>query len=258
MNDSAIQPSAYAASRQSRLDLLINGAAELASRSGSHAAQVVAAFIKNHAQLATPILGKGLNQEPLKGTLNFYIAPVISADELLPSADRYVRMLSRQSVSDSAALYRLPTRTIYIPFDWPISLPWIQISLLHEGLHAIDALTGRDKSLADWQCEVRARRLEESILLGLYGGPVMNRLLTELVPLVAHAAETGNAAYFDIPDSLLSDVPLLFGEALNRYDYSQQREHVRRLAILHYLRHIEASSESYKIAVPPDEIEASN
>jgi hypothetical protein len=182
--------------------------------------------------------------------MSFYIAPITSGDSVLPSKDEHVRMFSQPSHSGPYGAVHLPsTRTIYLPLDWPISPIWNQLALLHEGSHALDTVTGRRESMTMWQQEVKARCLEGSVLVGLYGRQ-LSPLLDRLHPQVEKAADDGRLSSFALPDLAAADLVAIFGSPVTRYDLDEQREAVRRLAILHFLRCGRAGPELWRQSVP--------
>lgn len=184
--------------------------------------------------------------------MTFHIAPIISSDGIIPSSDEYVRMFGRPAKSGPyGAVYLHSNRTIYTPIDWPISSFWTHLALLHEGSHAVDWLTGRADSMAFWEQEVRARRLEGSVLLGLYGrqlDPIVERLL----PDVEIAAEAGSLSGYLPTDIVDVELARVFGRPIGRYDLDEQREAVRKLAVQRYLRRVRAGPDLWRQSVPDD------
>jgi hypothetical protein len=159
-------------------------------------------------------------------------------------------MFSQPAKSGPFGAVYLPSNlTIYIPIDWPISPFWNHLTLLHEGSHAFDVVTGRRDSMAMWQQEVRARRLEGSVLLGLYG-PRLAPILDRLQPEVEAAAKLGPLADYQPPVSVDGELALIFGQPIGRYDLDDQREAIRKLAIFQFLRSVRAGPEMWRGSVP--------
>jgi hypothetical protein len=236
--------------RQRRLDSLVQETVAMAKRSGSRQAQTVAGVIEQYGQLAMPVLGGGLSREPLKSSQAFYIAPVTTADAILPSTDEDVRRFATPSHQGAWGAVHVPSsRTIYIPIDWPISPIWTKTALLHEGTHAWDTVTGRREGLTTWQLELRAGKVEQSALRGLFGGNRLNTLLRALHPTVERAIERRMIGRFDLPSSFDPAIAGVLGKPINRYDLDEQREAIRRLAVSHYLRHIRAAQDLWGLSV---------
>jgi hypothetical protein len=180
----------------------------------------------------------------------FSIAPIMRRDALLASADEYVRYFSEPAGFGSyKGLYLPSTRTIYLPVEWPISARWMAILLLHEAYHALDQISGRSASLPSWQQEVRARRFESSILIGLFGRR-LDRIVDQLMSSIAKASSQAPLHEYLIPPSLDADLALLFGAPISLFDRAEQREAVRRVAIGRYLRRTHAGTKQLRGAMP--------
>jgi hypothetical protein len=229
--------------------LIVNQAGELARQSGKKRAEEVAHLL-GEAKLALPILGHGLWYDEKSDRSTTFVAPIVGSDSLLPSSDEYVREFSQPAEFGRVSGMYLPsTRTIYFSLDWPVSRFWTALLLLHEGAHALDHTTGRCAGLRLWEQEVRARRVECSVLSGLYGQR-LDSVVEEMLPAIESAISRRELEEFSLPLSVDVILARMFGEPISRYDLDEQREAARRLAVSRYLRRSKHVPDLWRQSVP--------
>lgn len=127
------------------------------------------------------------------------------------------------------AYYR-STATIYLPMDWPISLTWLALTLVHEFVHAYDAAGRGKQAMSGWRGELHARQIEASMLPAAFG-PRLSRLVNgrRLQAVVSEALNAGQPLGLWQPTASHISEPALdsvIGRARSRYE-----AHYRRIAI---------------------------
>jgi hypothetical protein len=242
--------------RQKAAQAAIANASDIARRSGSAKAQRIAAFIARAHVMAAPLYENGgmAHERELSGD-EFYLAAIRSADAHLQSTDPYVAYFSRPAGTTWSGAYRSSIRTLFLPLDWPIAPMMTGLTLLHEGLHAWEDVTGMSDESPFWLDEVHARKLEYAVLCGLNGSR-FTKLCDSVAPFIAASIEsTGNPREFDEPDEIDEGLADTFGQALNRYDKVEQTTFFRRAALCRYMYRTHAKAAMWEQIVPGDATE---
>jgi len=235
--------------REATIASLLLDVKQLAERSGSASGRRVAAFLATESRVALPILGEGLQYPARPSRRHIFIAPVLKTDSLLPSSDKHINDFSQPARTDGpSGVYVYATRTIYVALEWPISRLWLELTLLHEGQHALDDVTGQTDHLPIWRREQRSQGLEYSVVMGIYGAQLRS-IFDDLAPLLDQAADLGDAANFIWPGDIEQRLELVFGKPINAYDRNEQRAIARTAITYDYLQARRASSTLWRAAV---------
>lgn len=223
------------AERESLLATLLATVHDLAARSGVPDAAQVASLLSDRHVLRIP-WGVGhqvayyrlSGPAPVQPEHSIFIALVKSIDtwRLLP--DDVARQFTLPSrLAQTQGAYYKSTRTIYLAADGGLSPSWLSLLLLHEGVHALDHLHGKNRD--DWQTEWHARNVEYRVLRAQYGNALAEMLdERDLQAEILARLETGER--LKLYESHLSDEALdgVFGPAASRADATYRRTLVGR------------------------------
>jgi hypothetical protein len=235
--------------RQRTVQHLIELASKMADRSHRKNAQHVMEFVRSNGVLAGPLFDHGLGYERVLVKNEFYIVAVKSIDSLTRSSNKDIQYFSQSAQYGAwTAVYYGSDRLLYLPIDWPISYFAKAMLILHEGFHAMDDIVRGNGTLPPWKGEVKARRLECSVLLGCYGRRLRS-VFKALIPELKGATASGDPSDFDFPPSIDSRLASLFGVPVSSFDKWEQRAQLRRVAVSWYLRHTQATPDLWQASV---------
>ena len=224
---------------------LLGKVPSLAHQSGNTEARAIADFLQQRALLRVLMRGSKIGYYPLKHPAvppdeALFLAVAKRSDTWLMETDNPAQQFiapGRYATLDGA--YYTTTHSIYFPADSQVQELWQALTLLHEGSHAYDHLIYLRPKPPVWRGELRARRLEDEVVIGPKGAAFIKLLNT---PVVQH--EIGKALHagehlklYEPSLAEISDAQLdqIFGTVISLDDTHYRRCVIGHCLVQHYV-----------------------